>query len=170
MISPVFDFIIYGNRLLIIISLSIYPCNWIGHSLEVSSVYLCFNTNYVQRSLVMIKILKRWGGGDEHGILNGKKKLPKSNNHLTTNNEMEISASANGGPRPRLRRLDGSARSPIDTSGNFPAHLSAEAPLNISPNLSEVKSDISELEDNFSKYPSCPPKYVIVQGVGGFPE
>ena len=45
---------------------------------------------------------------------------------------------------PRLRTLDVSARPPIDTSGNFPAHVSAESPLNISPNLSEVISKVSE--------------------------
>ena len=37
-----------------------------------------------------------------------------------------------------------SARTPIDTSGNFPAHLSAESPSNISPNPSEVISEVSE--------------------------
>jgi hypothetical protein len=41
---------------------------------------------------------------------------------------------------PHLRTLDRSARLPIDTSRNFPAHISAEPPLNISPNFSEVKS------------------------------
>ena len=29
-------------------------------------------------------------------------------------------------------------RPPIDTSGNFPAHMSAESPLNISPNLQQL--------------------------------
>ena len=37
-----------------------------------------------------------------------------------------------------------SAQPPIDTSGNFPAHLSAESPSNISPNPSEVISEVSE--------------------------
>ena len=37
-----------------------------------------------------------------------------------------------------------SARPPIDTSGNFPAHMSAESPSNISPNPSEVISEVSE--------------------------
>ena len=37
-----------------------------------------------------------------------------------------------------------SARPPIDTSGNFPAHVSAESPSNISPNPSEVISEVSE--------------------------
>ena len=50
---------------------------------------------------------------------------------------------------PCLRTLDGSDRPPIDTSGNFPAHMSAESPLNISPNLSEVISKVSEPYDNF---------------------
>ena len=42
-----------------------------------------------------------------------------------------------------------SARPPIDMSGNFPAHMSAESP--------------------FENNPLCPPKYSIVQGVGGGP-
>ena len=41
---------------------------------------------------------------------------------------------------PRLRTLDGSARPPINMSGNFTAHVSAESPLNTSPNPSEVIS------------------------------
>ena len=45
---------------------------------------------------------------------------------------------------PRLRMLEVSAIPPIDTSRNFPLHMSAESPLNISPNLSEVISEVSE--------------------------
>ena len=37
-----------------------------------------------------------------------------------------------------------SARPPINTSGNFPAHVSADSPSNISPNPSEVISEVSE--------------------------
>ena len=37
-----------------------------------------------------------------------------------------------------------SAQPPIDTSGNFPAHMSAESPSNISPNPLEVISEVSE--------------------------
>ena len=40
-----------------------------------------------------------------------------------------------------------SARTPIDTSGNFPPHMSAESPSNISPNPSELISEVSELYD-----------------------
>ena len=40
-----------------------------------------------------------------------------------------------------------SAQPPIVTSGNFPARLSAESPSNISPNPSEVISEVSELYD-----------------------
>ena len=50
---------------------------------------------------------------------------------------------------PRLRTLEGSACPPIDTSSNFPVHVSAESHLNISPNLSEVISEVSEPYDNF---------------------
>ena len=42
-----------------------------------------------------------------------------------------------------------SARPPIDTSVNFPAHVSAESPSNISPNPSEVIFEVSEPYDNF---------------------
>ena len=37
-----------------------------------------------------------------------------------------------------------SAQPPINTSGNFPAHMSAESPSNISPNPLEVISEVSE--------------------------
>ena len=40
-----------------------------------------------------------------------------------------------------------SARPPIDTSGNFQAHMSAELPSNIFPNPSEVIFEVSELHD-----------------------
>jgi hypothetical protein len=37
-----------------------------------------------------------------------------------------------------------SAQPPINVSGNFPPHVSAESPSNISPNPSEVISEVSE--------------------------
>ena len=37
-----------------------------------------------------------------------------------------------------------SAQPPIDTSGKFPAHMSAESSSNISPNPFEVISEVSE--------------------------
>ena len=48
-----------------------------------------------------------------------------------------------------------SARPPIDMSGNFPAHVSpvAESPSNISPNTSEVISEVSGPQEIFLKYP-----------------
>ena len=61
------------------------------------------------------------------------------------------------------------AQPPIEVSENIPAHMSAESPSNISPNPSEVISEVSEPKDNFRNYPSCPPKSVIVQGVGWVP-
>ena len=36
------------------------------------------------------------------------------------------------------------AQPPIDVSGNFSAHVSAESPSNISPNPSKVISEVSE--------------------------
>ena len=57
----------------------------------------------------------------------------------------EISASADGGPHTQaLRTRDPPLGTPIDTSGTFPAHMSAESPSNISPNHSEVISEVSE--------------------------
>ena len=57
----------------------------------------------------------------------------------------EISASADGGPRSQgLRTRDPPLGTPIDTSGNFPVHMSAESPSNISPNPSKVISEVSE--------------------------
>ena len=40
-----------------------------------------------------------------------------------------------------------SAQPPIDASGNFPAHVSAEWFSDISPNPAEVISEVSELYD-----------------------
>ena len=48
---------------------------------------------------------------------------------------------------PMSAHAGNSARTPIDTSGNFQAHVSAELPSNISPNPSEVISKVSELYD-----------------------
>ena len=42
-----------------------------------------------------------------------------------------------------------SAQSPIGTSGNFPARMSAESPSNISHNPSEVISEVSEVYNDF---------------------
>ena len=42
-----------------------------------------------------------------------------------------------------------SAQTPIDTSGNFPASVSAESPSNISHNPSEVISEVSEVYNDF---------------------
>ena len=42
--------------------------------------------------------------------------------------EREISADADGGPRSRVRTAGHSAQPPIDVSGNFSAHVSAEQP------------------------------------------
>jgi hypothetical protein len=45
---------------------------------------------------------------------------------------------------PCLRTLDVSAHPPNDTRRNFSARMFAESPLNISPNLSEVISEVLE--------------------------
>ena len=52
---------------------------------------------------------------------------------------------------------------------NFPPLVSIESPSNISPNPSEVITEVSEPLDNFSKCPTFPPKKSIVLGVGVFP-
>ena len=65
-----------------------------------------------------------------------------------------------------------SAWPPIDTSGNFPAHVSAESPSNISPNPSEVISEVSEPYDNFwnfQKETLKKPKNAPPGGQGGSP-
>ena len=64
---------------------------------------------------------------------------------------------------PRFAHARPSAQPYIDVSGNFSAHMSAESPLNISPNPSEVISKVSEPYDNFSKYPPVP----VRGGMGG---
>ena len=40
--------------------------------------------------------------------------------------KVDISADADGGPRSRVRTAGHSAQAPIDDSGNFSAHVSAE--------------------------------------------
>ena len=56
----------------------------------------------------------------------------------------KISAHADGGPRSPSAHAGLFARPPISMSGNFLAHVSAESPSNISPNPSEVISEVSE--------------------------
>jgi hypothetical protein len=56
----------------------------------------------------------------------------------------KISAHANWGPSPGSAHARPSAQPPIDVSGNFPAQVSAESPSKISPNPSEVISEVSE--------------------------
>jgi hypothetical protein len=57
---------------------------------------------------------------------------------------------------PHLRTFDGSARPPIDTIRNFPVHMSPESPLNITPNLAEVISEVSTPYDYFTTTPPPP--------------
>ena len=57
---------------------------------------------------------------------------------------LRISAHADGGPRSPSAHAELFARPPISMSGNFLAHMSAESPSNISPNPSEVISEVSE--------------------------
>ena len=63
-----------------------------------------------------------------------------------------------------------SAQPPIDVSGNFPAHMSAESPLNISPSPSKVISKVPESYDNFLKYPPLSAQHTLFEGVGGVPD
>ena len=42
-----------------------------------------------------------------------------------------------------------SAQPPINVSGNFPPHVSAELPSNIFPNPLEVISEVSEVYNDF---------------------
>ena len=59
----------------------------------------------------------------------------------------KVSASANGVLAPMFAHAGPSAQPPIDMSGNFSAHVSAESSSNISPDPSEVISEISELHN-----------------------
>ena len=67
-----------------------------------------------------------------------------------------------------------SAQPPIGTSINFPARVSAESPSNISPNPSEVISEVSELYDKLSWIywilADFPVKIGLIGGEGGVPE
>ena len=57
---------------------------------------------------------------------------------------VKISAHTDGVPRSPSAHHWPFARPLISMSGNFPAHMSAESPSNISPNPSEVISEVSE--------------------------
>ena len=70
---------------------------------------------------------------------------------------------------PRLRTLYVSALPPIDTSGNFPVHVSAESSLNISPNLSEVISEVFGTLGQLFKVPPLSAQICHSAGVGGSP-
>ena len=48
---------------------------------------------------------------------------------------------------PMSTQVGPSAQPPIGTRGNFPARMSAESPSNISPDPSEVISEVSEIYD-----------------------
>jgi len=64
-----------------------------------------------------------------------------------------------------------SAQPPLGTSGIFPAYVSAELPSNISPNLSEVISEDSELYDKsfrmYMKKADFTVKIGLIGGVRG---
>ena len=51
-------------------------------------------------------------------------------------NSFKISAHADGGA---------SAKPPIDMSGDFPPHVSADSPSNFSPNCLEIISKVSDI-------------------------
>ena len=86
--------------------------------------------------------LNAWISGDSFAL-----KYTKSERHKPmfplNKNFRQNSAHADGVLAPFLRTP--SLRSaPNDVSGNFPAHVSAESPSNISPNPSEDISEVSE--------------------------
>ena len=56
-----------------------------------------------------------------------------------------------GGPRSRVCSRNTPTQPPIDVSGNFPAHGSAELPSTISPNCLELISKVLENSKNFKK-------------------
>ena len=67
-----------------------------------------------------------------------------------------------------------SAQPPINTSGNFPARVSAELPSNISPNPLEVISEVSELYNkpflDFLSLANFPVKIGLIGGKVGVPQ
>ena len=63
-----------------------------------------------------------------------------------------------------------STQPPIDTSGNIPAHMSAESPSNISPNPQKSYPKFRNPRTTFGNTPLCPPNYSIVWGVRGVPD
>jgi hypothetical protein len=68
----------------------------------------------------------------------GKRKKKEKTNYLKFPlTPMGVLATRSAHARPP-------ARPPIDMSGNFLIHIYAESPSNISPNLSEVLSEVSE--------------------------
>ena len=52
---------------------------------------------------------------------------------------------------PRSAHARPSAQPPINVSGNFPAHVSAELPSTISPDCLELISKVSEKSKNYQK-------------------
>ena len=64
--------------------------------------------------------------------------------NLLNEKPIQISAHADGGPRSPSAHVGPFAHSPISMSGNFLVHVSAKSPSNISPNPSEVISEVSE--------------------------
>ena len=69
-----------------------------------------------------------------HQVIIGGRETWDVINHNFSQENYKISASADGGPRSRVFARETLRSAPIDTSGNFPAHMSAESPSNISPN------------------------------------
>ena len=68
-----------------------------------------------------------------------------------------------------------SARPPIDTGENFPAHVSAESTSRfhykvVEASLSGEKKTINLKKGGGAQIIFCLPKYVIVRGVGGVPD
>ena len=62
---------------------------------------------------------------------------------------LKKSASANGGPCYRVCECQTLRSAPHRHERKFLAHMSAETPSNISPNPSEVISEVSEPQENF---------------------
>ena len=70
--------------------------------------------------------------------------LQEMKDHYNYENQFKIPLEPMGVLAPGSAHARPSARPPIDTSGNFPEHMSAGSPSNISPNPSEVISEVSE--------------------------
>ena len=111
-----------------------------------SIFFVIFTRNVVQNQYFYFLLHK-------HEVWNTATKITKKLKYSMNEIKVKFPLAPMGVLAPGSAHVRPSARPPIDTSGNFTAPMSEESPSNISPNPSEVISDVSEPYDNFWKYP-----------------